>query len=131
MFQRFMPKANRHKAFGFVIAIALLGMQTLPALARPNPYQVMRNALYVQAERTVVDGEVLRLLDLVGLRTNQLRLLRNAIFARHGRTFSTPQLQAYFNSRPWYRPHADYSDDQLSPVDKRNIKIVQAAELSL
>jgi hypothetical protein len=126
-----MLKGYCHKAFGFVIAIALLGTQTLPALAQPNPYQVMRNALYVQAEKTIVDGKVLQLLDLVGLRANQLRLLRNAIFARHGRTFTTPQLQDYFNSRPWYRPHADYSDDQLSPVDKRNIKIVQAAELSL
>lgn len=129
MFQRLMQFGNRHKAFAFVMAIALLGV--LPAIAQPNPYQAMRNSLYIQAERTIVDGEVLRILDLVGLRANQLRLLRNAIFARHGRTFATPQLQAYFNRRPWYRPHADYSDDQLSPVDKRNIKIVQAAELSL
>lgn len=131
MFQRFVRFGNRYKAFRFVIAVAILGTQTIPALAETNPYQMLRNALYAQAETAIVRGEVLRGTDLVGLRANQLRLLRNAIFARHGRTFNTPQLQAYFDGRSWYRPHADYSDAQLSPVDKKNIKIVQTAELSL
>jgi hypothetical protein len=33
-----------------------------------------------------------------------LRIARNEIFARHGRRFSSPDLQAHFNAQDWYRP---------------------------
>jgi hypothetical protein len=41
--------------------------------------------------------------DLAGLTHEQLCFARNEIFARHGRIFKTPQIAAYFNSKPWYK----------------------------
>jgi serine/threonine-protein kinase len=40
--------------------------------------------------------------ELSGYSPLFLDLLRNAIFARHGRKFVTPELQSYFNRQPWY-----------------------------
>ncbi len=40
--------------------------------------------------------------EVEALDSQQLRLARNEIFARLGRTFTDPDLQAYFNSKSWY-----------------------------
>jgi YARHG domain len=66
--------------------------------------------------------------DLAGLTPSELRRLRNAVYARHGRTFDTPELQRYFDSRPWYRPRSDYSEQDLTSTDRANIRQIQAAE---
>ncbi len=40
--------------------------------------------------------------DLRGLSSDECRLARNEIFARHGRRFDDPALQAYFDACSWY-----------------------------
>ena len=35
------------------------------------------------------------------------RVMRNAIFAMHGRIFQTGWLQQFYNSKPWYKPDKD------------------------
>jgi hypothetical protein len=66
------------------------------------------------------------LLRLVG--TDFLRKLRNAVFARHGRKFESPDLQAFFKSQPWYQPRNDFSRKKLDRGDRINIKLVTAEE---
>ena len=51
-----------------------------------------------------------------------LALARNWIFARHGRPFKEPWLDAYFRKQSWYRPDAKYSDARLSPDDRAAIE---------
>jgi len=80
------------------------------------------------AEAIVVSGESLSEGDLSGLALGELRILRNAIFARHGRTFESPGLQRYYNSRSWYSADADYSDDRLSDTDRANLQVISEAE---
>ena len=58
--------------------------------------------------------------DLENYTAWELTLMRNEIFARHGRAFRDAELNAYFRQRPWYRPDSGYSDARLSPVQKRN-----------
>ena len=55
---------------------------------------------------------------------NELRLLRNEIFARHGREFSSKDLQDYFSKKKWYKVNPDYSDGDLSGADKKNIQTI-------
>lgn len=43
----------------------------------------------------------------------ELKILRNSIYAQYGRSFVTPWLQAYFNSRSWYR-RGGFSDNLLT-----------------
>ena len=60
-----------------------------------------------------------------------LRLLRNEIYARHGRAFQTPWLAEYFRQQPWYTPRHDYSDAELSSVERANIALITNREEQL
>jgi hypothetical protein len=42
--------------------------------------------------------------ELTSFSAQELRFLRNEIYARHGYVFNDPNLQNYFSSQPWYRP---------------------------
>ena len=65
---------------------------------------------------------------LHGLSLNELRLLRNEIYARHGRQFQAPWLSQYFFSQPWYAPNNNFKDDELSGFDKQNVLTIVAYE---
>ena len=66
--------------------------------------------------------------DLAGLNKNQLRLMRNAVYARHGRTFKSEDLQSLWNCYEWYEPNPAYSDELLTETDKYNIDLIQKLE---
>jgi hypothetical protein len=65
---------------------------------------------------------------LHGLSLNELRLLRNEIYARHGRQFQAQWLSQYFFSQPWYQPNEDFKDEELSGSDKQNVETIVAYE---
>ena len=54
----------------------------------------------------------------------ELLLMRNEIFARHGRSFQDPELVQYFASRRWYRKNPAYSDNLLSEIERYNAKFI-------
>ena len=66
--------------------------------------------------------------DIKDLTPAQLRLMRNAIYARHGRKFSSIDLQSLWECYTWYKPNPDYNDSMLTKTDKENIKLIQAQE---
>ena len=68
---------------------------------------------------------------LHGLSLHELRLLRNEIYARHGRVFKTMWLQQYFGDQPWYDPKDDFKDEELSGADKTNVETIVAYETKL
>ena len=68
---------------------------------------------------------------LRGLSLHELRLLRNEIYARHGRIFKTMWLQQYFGSQPWYDPKEDFKDEEVSGSDKTNVETIVAYETRL
>ncbi|MDT5269372.1 MAG: hypothetical protein QOH49_1558 [Acidobacteriota bacterium] len=80
------------------------------------------------AEVKMLGGSLLLPTDISGMTVAQLRLLRNTVPARHGRTFSDNDLRAYFQSRPWYKPRNDYDDDQLTTYDRANVDLLKAFE---
>ena len=57
--------------------------------------------------------------DLNDRSSEELRLMRNTIYARVGREFKDPDLRDYFAKQPWYRPTA--TPAKLSPVDEKNL----------
>jgi hypothetical protein len=65
---------------------------------------------------------------LTNLTLVDLRLIRNEIYARHGRPFKTEWLTWTFKQEPWYKPRADYSDSDLSEIEKANVKLVTKRE---
>lgn len=68
---------------------------------------------------------------LRGLSLHELRLLRNEIYARHGRIFKTMWLQQYFGGQMWYDPKEDFKDEEISGPDKTNIETIVAYETKL
>ncbi len=68
---------------------------------------------------------------LSGLSRDQLCLLRNTIYARHGRRFQTAWLQTYFNHQPWYIPSASNREPSVSAVEERNAETILRLEHQL
>jgi hypothetical protein len=68
---------------------------------------------------------------LRGLSLHELRLLRNEIYARHGRIFKTLWIEQYFGGQPWYDPKEDFKDEEISGKDKTNIETIVAFENKL
>jgi hypothetical protein len=68
---------------------------------------------------------------LQGLSLHELRLLRNEIYARHGRMFRAEWLQQYFFFQPWYAPDENFKDEQLSGNDKLNVETIVKYENNL
>ncbi len=67
--------------------------------------------------------------DTLGeLFTEDLRVLRNEIYARRGRVFKDPKLQEYFAAQAWYTPNPDFKDEMLSEVESENLKKIKSAE---
>ena len=77
------------------------------------------------------DTQKLTKADLKGLSKKQLRIGRNEIYARHGRKFKDSELQSYFDSKQWYEGTTDpddFSEDVLSPIEKKNAAFIQKFE---
>ena len=68
---------------------------------------------------------------LRGLSLHELRLLRNEIYARHGRIFKTIWIQQYFGGQSWYDPKEDFKDEDISGSDKTNIETIVIYENKL
>lgn len=60
--------------------------------------------------------------DISGLSAETLRLARNEIYARHGRTFKDNSLNEYFAQKSWYKvnPSYNYRNDVLNVTDIEN-----------
>ncbi len=68
--------------------------------------------------------------DLDRFSLEDLRLLRNAIFAKHGYIFSNPKLSKYFQKYQWYIPTSNNVYDELTVTEKRNIQIIKNREIN-
>lgn len=70
-------------------------------------------------ENKTITDQMLR-----GLSLHELRLLRNEVYARHGRMFRAEWLQQYFYQQPWYTPDENFKDESLSGNDKLNVEAI-------
>lgn len=63
--------------------------------------------------------------DLKNKSADELRLLVNEIYARHGYLFKESRYQDHFESLNWYKAGTDNSAIQLNPIEKQNIAYLQ------
>ena len=113
-------------AEGYVAIAVPEEEETLPASVPP--------AGGVAAEYYILPESHLRLYtveELSSLSSSDLRLARNEIYARHGRRFSSADLQAYFDSMPWYTgtisPEA-FDNSILNAIELQNIELITSLE---
>lgn len=78
--------------------------------------------------------------DLRALSLQELELMRNEIYARHGWVFNRQDLQAYFGQQAWYRPRGNIAnreqinrliEAELTPTEKTNVQILLLREKGL
>lgn len=77
-------------------------------------------------ESKLISEQMLR-----GLSLNELRLLRNEVYARHGRQFQAPWLSQYFFGQSWYQPNENFKDEELTGADKTNVETIVAYETKI
>jgi len=85
---------------------------------------------YEAKQREKLSTEPVTEESLGALFAEDLRLLRNEIYARHGRVFKDKDLQKYFETQGWYKPNPDFKDDQLSQIESDNLAKIKTAEES-
>ncbi len=74
---------------------------------------------------------VIRVDQLSDLSRRDLRILRNTVYARHGRKFKSRLLQAYFDDMSWYKVDPAFTEKQLTKVDITNIRLIKSVEDTL
>jgi hypothetical protein len=96
-----------------------------------TPADMENVKLIVARERALHDALSTKKIDpasLEGLFDEDLRRLRNEIFARHGRTFKDPDLRDYFGSFDWYKPDPTFTEASLSPLERANVDTIRRIE---
>ena len=102
----------------------------LSAIERKN-LEILSNAQKKQRKVALLPGDMQYFENkaiteqmLQGLSLHELRLIRNEIYARHGRMFRADWLQQYFFFQPWYNPDENFKDEELSGTDKLNVETI-------
>ena len=104
-------------------AIEQKNLQTIAAAQKKS-----RKLALAPGDMELFEGKLISAQMLHGLSLNELRLLRNEIYARRGRQFQAEWLQQYFWGQPWYQPDENFKDEQLSGADKQNVETIVAYE---
>jgi hypothetical protein len=91
------------------ILLVLCGLTT-PCLASPRT-----------AHRDTLQGKSLE----------ELHLMRNEIFARHGKPFKDNELDTYFAAQRWYKRDVNYDDSRLSETEKVRVRAIDEREREL
>ena len=66
--------------------------------------------------------------DLEGKSPEELKIMRNEIFARHGLKFTTEAMKTYFAVQDWYTPQYNNVDSMLTDIEKANVAFIQSRE---
>jgi hypothetical protein len=83
-----------------------------------------RNVAILPGDMQFFENKTIAEQMLRGLSLHELRLLRNEVYARHGRMFRAEWLQQYFYFQPWYNPEENFKDEELSGNDKVNVETI-------
>lgn len=99
----------------------------------PEPNKVTISAKAKRIEAMILRDDLVNEAELTGLPLEELRILRNVVFARHGRQYERPGLGDYFSNCAWYQPDPSRTTDDsktdwqaiLTAHDKRNTEILK------
>lgn len=58
-----------------------------------------------------------------------LKLMRNEIYARYGYIFSSTDLKTHFEKKKWYEPKVNNVDRYLTETEKKNISTIRELEM--
>lgn len=62
--------------------------------------------------------------DLKNLRKLDLEIIKNSVFARHGYSFKKETYRNFFEQTDWYIPVSNNVDNELTPMEKENVALL-------
>lgn len=65
---------------------------------------------------------------LYGISKEEVALIRNEIYARHGYIFNTEPYKSYFESKDWYVPNVSFTEDLFNSIEKANKDFIVSYE---
>ncbi len=104
-----------------------------PTAPRPIAVASANPSTNADLSRLSTRDRLLTTSDLQGLNAQDLSLLRNEIYARHGRRFADRSLQRYFESQAWYQPRyapGEFPISVLSQTELRNAILIREYQRS-
>ena len=108
------------KLFTKLISLLLAVLMLLPQLA-----MAAQNDFYIIPDS---DTRLLTEEELWGWQYEAVGYIYNEIFARHGRRFAIPEIQAYFDSLSWYNgtiEPEDFDSSVFNRYELENIRILK------
>ena len=87
-----------------------------------DPYSFVESMIPALQSRRLTNN------DIAGLDKSMLRLLRNAIFAKHSYRFKSPDLMEFFTNYSWYSPLYEDVSSSLSSVEINNVNFIKSHE---
>lgn len=69
--------------------------------------------------------------ELTKFSKEELRKIRNEIFARYGYRFTSKELKLHFEGKAWYKPKLENVDRYLTAIEKENIETIKKLENKL
>jgi len=113
--------------------------ESAPAVVESEPDEADQTGEATAAEESVEpvaepdflfpsDRELITEEYLMTLTKEEVALVRNEIYARHGYIFRNEQYRTYFSNKPWYTPNENFDDSLLSEIEKANVDIILAFE---
>jgi hypothetical protein len=104
--------------------------QREPAAASPSDVgaEAPRTASNLRAGRfTMTSTHPIPPSSLTALSDDELSIMGNEIFARHGQFFvAGGAMHRHFSNQAWYRPTRRDVSDELSPLEWANIRLIRA-----
>ena len=92
-----------------------------------SEYRELYNAIKSHSQQVYEINPSISIIDpyeAESLSGNDLMLLRNIIFAKHGYAFKKRPLRIYFESQPWYITVSTNVKNELTYIEKENIKTI-------
>lgn len=101
-----------------------------PHLAKVDFDLVRRNFQYdpKQGKYPQASTRLLKKSDVENVRPEDLRIMRNEIYARHGYTFRLTDMRDYFDQQDWYMPISMNVSTQLTPLESKNETLIKRYE---
>jgi len=97
-------------------------------------YSYIPNIGFSAGKRVIYNGSITLLDDIIPdsalavLNKDELKLLRNTIYAKYGMIFQSNDLKTHFQKFSWYNPINNNIEGRLSEIDRDNIKNILVFE---
>jgi len=97
-------------------------------IAQKHAPKLQQKTVWLAGIYPEASKRLLRLSDVEGLTSWDLKVMRNEIYARHGYIFKTQDMIDYFSQQDWYKTRYNNVNSMITALEKRNIIFIRKYE---